>query len=537
MSDAMQNTECQYYRKRLKRWAGSNPTGSILLVCFISLLIGWGLSQLHPPVPSVHDEFAYLLSGDTFAEGRLTNPPHPMWQHFETMHVIHQPTYASKYPPGQGVMLALGQVVMDQPIVGVWVMSALGVLASYWMLLGFVPARWAVVGASLLVMLPGYQIYWGQSYWGGTLACIGGALLLGSIPRLQKSLHIKNAIVFAGGALILAVTRPFEGVVLFLLAGGWLVVGWIRLGWPAWRPLVLRFLLPMFGILGAGTWALATYNTAVTGSPFVMPYQVHDQSYGMCPLFLWQAPQEDRQYRHPAMDKFHREWEMPFYRDQQSLSQILQAKWIMLQVLGKILLPIVAAIPLLGILWWRGRNLRGPLIVLCLFWLLTQVTIWNLPHYLAPGLALILLVVVYGLRNLNVSTHQWQWPISPVALLLVGQMLLFVGEAWKYATMPLDDWQYVRQNRQIELSEMAGKQLVFVDYETGHDPLQEWVYNQADIDASKVVWARSMSEEEDLELREFFSDRKAWRLSADADSPNLRPWNYPQVKLDITASR
>ena len=101
------------------------------LVASLSLVFNCAIA-LHNglPVPRVQDEFSYLLAGDTFAHCRLTNPAPPFPEHFETPHVLVRPTYMSKYPSGQGIALAIGQWMSDQPIIGVWLSITVSMSAS-----------------------------------------------------------------------------------------------------------------------------------------------------------------------------------------------------------------------------------------------------------------------------------------------------------------------------------------------------------------------------------------------------------------------
>ena len=81
----------------------------MFLLATTAIVLRLGLLWVRPvPSPGIHDEFSYLLAADTFAHGRLTNPPHPMAAYFDTFHVNQQPTYMSIYPPRPGRCVGVG---------------------------------------------------------------------------------------------------------------------------------------------------------------------------------------------------------------------------------------------------------------------------------------------------------------------------------------------------------------------------------------------------------------------------------------------
>jgi hypothetical protein len=198
---------------------------SVVLCGALALALRAALLPIEPiPQPVVHDEFGYLLAADTFSHWRLTNPPHPMWEHFETFSVLQRPTYQSYAPPAQGLVLAFGRMIFGHPFCGVWL--SLGALAASicWMLQAWVGSEWALLGGLLVVLRFATFGYWANSYWGGAVAATGGALVLGALPRVKQSQNFRDISLLALGLLILATSRPYEGFIFSLPVAGALCV-------------------------------------------------------------------------------------------------------------------------------------------------------------------------------------------------------------------------------------------------------------------------------------------------------------------------
>jgi len=78
------------------------------------------------------------------------------------------------------------------------------------------------------------------------------------------------------------------------------------------------------------------------------------------------------------------------------------------------------------------------------------------------------------------------------------------------------------------MKRLPGSRFIIVRYAAEHNPLDEPVYNVADIDGPKVVWASEMDSGDDLELFHYYPDRKVWLAEPDAQPASVSPYPVPQ---------
>lgn len=487
----------------------------VLCSGLLAVVLAAAISALRMPVPRVHDEFSVLLAADTFASGRLTNPTHPMWKHFETFHVIQQPSYASKYPPLPGAVLALGKIVAH-PIVGAWLATGLAVAACCWMFQGWLPARWALVGAFCVALHHGIQFYWGQSYWGGAIPMTGGALVYGSWARLRRRPRASAGLWMAIGVGMLANSRPFEGLVACIPVAVSLAYRWISAAPSSRRIWTRQVVAPATAVLAIVAALMALYNERVTGDPFRLPYQVHEQTYSDTPLFVWQDPRPEPVYRHAAIRDFYRGWVHDWYTRKQSIATSLATT---ASVLPFFLTPFLA-IAMVMLPWiWRSPRMRFALLAVVLVFAATLSLPWEpRAHFLAPVGALVFLLAVQGLRQLYQSPRVGRIVVGAI---LVGHASLFCIAVWLYRNVEPPTWSTERSHVVERLEAEPGDHLVLVRYGPDHDPHEEWVWNAADIDSAKLVWARMGDARSNDELRTYFSARRTWILDADSRPASL----------------
>ncbi len=473
------------------------------------------------PAPVCHDEFSYLLAGDTFAHARLANPPHPMWLFLDTFHVLQHPTYASIFPPGQGAMLAVGEI-LGHPWIGVLLSMALMTAALTWMLQGWFPQKWVLLGVVLFIFRIVIFSYWLESYWGGAVAATGAALVLGSLPRIFKHQRVRDALLMGLGAFIMANSRPYEGF-LFCLPVGVGLIAWLFLrSSPAWKVKFPRVLLPLMCAVGITLAFVAYYNWRVTGNALSLPHAFYDSQYINYKVLRWEKLNPPLHYANPQFDLYFNGWLRGPH------------KWGAKQVFvnfGQFFLGAVLCVPFLVALPWtiRDRRVRFPLIILaCSLSGSLLVAVVSLAHHEAPMAATLFVVLLQAMRHLR----RWQIKGRPIGIFLTRMVVILVlARIALYIVRPPSLIEpagpaYAKLVKQLDA--MPDHQLVIVRYAPDHPPFIDWVYNAADVDHAKVVWAREISGVDMNPLFEYFRGRTVLLLEPDRQPLQFKPYSPPR---------
>jgi hypothetical protein len=487
----------------------------MLILALLPVAFRLALLAHHPiPSPEVYDEFGHLLVADTVVHFRLANPAHPLHQFFETFFVLQMPSYASIYPLGQGFALAFGKLLFRLAWAGVLLSTAATCALCYWMLRGWTTPGWALLGGVLAVIEFGPLSPWMNSYWGGSLAAAAGCLVFGALPRLRQYSRVRDGALLGLGLGMHWLTRPYETI--------FLAIAVLLFFLPAVRASHLRSLakpalaaalalLPAIGLS-------LLQNKQVTGSWTTLPYMLSRYQYGVPASFTWQPnPVPHLELTHEQQLEYKMQTSFRGSGPETIESFLLRLEYRVRFYRFFFLAPLYVALPFFfaSLRDWRFAWVALTLLLFALgvnFYPFFEV------HYLAALTCLFVLVSVTGLQRLS----QWNEAGRFVIFLCFAHFVFWYGRSFTDHLSPDRRLTVIQQ-----LSLAPGKQLVFVRYWPQHIFQNEWVYNEADIDHARVVWARDLGSQ-DQELLHYYPDRTAWLLEPDATPPKLSPYHVEQ---------
>lgn len=511
------------------------------------------LGSYPKPSPTIHDEFGHLLLADTLRYGRFANPPHPLSDFFDAIYVIQHPTYSASYPPGQGFLLLTGRLLFGDPWAAIVVINGFLCASVWWALRAWAGPGWAFLGGLFVLARVALFGDWMNSYWGGSLAGVAGALVFGALPRLERALRRDSArayravilysLLLGAGLGFHFLIRPFETVSLGLCAAVYLVFhgsrgtakepGRFRLLWPV----AVVAAIPMLCALGVSV----LQNHQVTGDWRKLPYVLTREQYGVPQSFVFQKPAVPEL---PLRQEQRANYEVQLRHHNSTLWDRVCERVSLMYFDAGMFLAISLA---LSVLAWREKRFWWALSMALFPLVVSLIYGYFYTHYISGFIAIWMVLALLGLEHLS----RIKWAGRPAGALAVLLIVIVVfnrpARVWAaylfrellpphlqrgFIATTIDEqtskrpW-FKRLPVEQTLRARGGHHLVFVtELPSSSNSTLEWVYNAADIDTSPIVWAHSLGAQKDELLKRYYggSNRSAWLVNRDIGVSTLTPY-------------
>jgi hypothetical protein len=382
------------------------------------------------------------------------------------------------------------------------------------MLRGWTTPGWALFGGLLAVFLFGPLNQWTNSYWGGAFSAAAGCLVFGALARIRNGGGVRDGVWLGLGLALHLLSRPYESV--FLLAC---------------VPLFLGRRFPRRALLAAGLVCLPAagvtllQNHSVTGLWLQLPYAASQYQYGVPAALTFQAnpvphaaltPEQALDYRmqsnfHPGRDTLESYFSRLVYR----------TRYYRFYFFAPLYLALAAF--LVKMRRYRDFCVAGACL---LFALGTNFFPAFQFHYLAGVVCLFVLMSVRGLQVMPQAAARVLMFLCAAQFGFWYAPHLLEGSGFPLDVLRFDVWNSVNHGnpeRRIqvnrELAERPGKLVVIVRYWPRHAFQDEWVYNEAEIDGARVIWARDLGDAANSRLLQRYAGRKFLLLEPDARPP------------------
>ena len=379
--------------------------------------IGTAVLQQRDMFPKTHDECSYAIGAHIIASGHLWMPLHPLADFFESFYLLTKPAYCSIYFPGTALLFAPG-VLLSLPSCVIPALCGAGAVAALHVLIcELVDNTAGLLSALTVISLTWFRTFTILMMAQGPMLLFGLLIFIVCL-RWLKNPNWKWALLL--GVLIgwAAIIRPVDALA-FALPAAALVIA-------RRKPVALVGLAGMMPFLVLQL----IFNVGVTSHITQTPYTLYLQRYQPGSVFGLRAfdPRATPQTSLPQMQKdyalsrtylqlhtpanFLRPWlfaESPdgFNPRPAYLSMIadttLPARWIM------ILLPI-------GLMGLTDRRRVAFAVVLPIFVGLYILNPFFLEHYAIPLIGCMALLLILGLRQLQLAFPRLRYSITAMLL-------------------------------------------------------------------------------------------------------------------------